>query len=57
MLLSLNIFYYRVSFDKYPIYYIKNNEMGGACSIYGGDHEFLQDFGEETSGKETSWKT
>ena len=29
------------------------NEMGGACSTYGGDEKCMQGFGGETGGKET----
>jgi len=28
----------------------------GACSTYGGDEMFILGFGEETYGKETTWK-
>jgi hypothetical protein len=34
---------------------IENNEMGGACSTYGGKE--IQDFGWETGGKATTWET
>ena len=27
---------------------IKKNEMGGACSAFGGSERHVQDFGEET---------
>ena len=30
---------------------------GGACSMYGGEERCIQGFGEETWGKETTWKT
>jgi hypothetical protein len=29
----------------------------GACSTYGGHEMFILGFGEETYGKETTWKT
>jgi len=36
---------------------IEKNEMGGACSTYGGEERRIQGFGGGTSGKETIWKT
>jgi len=36
---------------------IEKNEVGGTCSMYGGEEMCIQCFGEETSGKETTWKT
>jgi hypothetical protein len=36
---------------------IEKNEMGGAYSMYGGEEKCMQDFGGETSGKETAWET
>jgi hypothetical protein len=36
---------------------IEKNEMGGACSAYGGEERHLQDYGGETRRKETNWKT
>jgi hypothetical protein len=36
---------------------IEKNEMGGACSKYGGEKRCIQAFGGETGGKETIWKT
>jgi hypothetical protein len=36
---------------------IKKNEMGGACSMYGEEESWIQGFGGETWGKETTWKT
>ena len=41
-----------VSGDK-----IEKNEIGRACSAYGGEERRIQGFGGETSGKETTWKT
>ena len=35
----------------------KKNEMGGACSTYGGEERCIQGFGGETWGKETTWMT
>jgi hypothetical protein len=32
-------------------------EVDGACSTYGGGERCIQDFGGETRGKETTWKT
>jgi hypothetical protein len=32
---------------------IEKNEMGGACSAYGGGKRLIQGFGEKTWGKET----
>jgi hypothetical protein len=36
---------------------IEKNEIDGACSTYGGEERRIQDFDEETSRKETTWKT
>jgi hypothetical protein len=36
---------------------IEKNEMGGACSTYGGRERCVQDFGRETLGKQTTWET
>ena len=36
---------------------IKKNEMGGACSTYGGGERCAQGFGGETWGKETTGET
>jgi hypothetical protein len=36
---------------------IEKNEMGGACSTYGGEKMCMQGFGGETGGKETALKT
>jgi hypothetical protein len=36
---------------------IEKNEMGGACSAYGGEERRIQGFGGETRGKETTWET
>jgi hypothetical protein len=36
---------------------IEKNEMGGACSAYGGEEKRMQGFGGETLGKETTWET
>ena len=36
---------------------IEKNEMGGVCSTYGREERCKQDFGGETSGRETTWKT
>jgi hypothetical protein len=33
------------------------NEMGGACSTYGGEGRCIQGFVVETRGKETTWET
>ena len=35
----------------------EKNEMGGACSTYGGEERYIQDFGGETWEKETTWDT
>ena len=35
----------------------KKNDICGACSTYGGHKKCVQGFGEETCGKETTWKT
>jgi len=35
----------------------RKNEMGGAYSAYGGEERYIQGFGGETSGKETTWET
>ena len=36
---------------------IKKNEMGGTCSTYGGQERCIKNFGGQTRGKETTWKT
>jgi hypothetical protein len=36
---------------------MKKNEMNGEGSTYGGEERCIQDFGGETWGKETTWKT
>jgi hypothetical protein len=36
---------------------IEKNEMGGACSTYGGTDRCIPDFGGETWGKATTWET
>ena len=36
---------------------ITKNEIEGPCSMFGGEERCIQDFGEETRGKETTWNT
>jgi hypothetical protein len=36
---------------------IEKNELGGACSAYGGEERRIQGFGRESWGKESTWKT
>jgi hypothetical protein len=36
---------------------IEKNEKGGAGGTYGGERRHIQNFGEETGGKETTWET
>ena len=36
---------------------IEKNELGGACSAYGGEERCIQGFGGETWGKESTWET
>jgi hypothetical protein len=36
---------------------IEKNEMGGACSAYGGGETRVQGFGRETLRKDTTWDT
>jgi hypothetical protein len=36
---------------------IEKNEIGGACSTYGGEERYVQDIGGKIGGKETTWKT
>ena len=36
---------------------IEKNEMGVACSAYGGEERRIQGFGGKTWGKETTWET
>jgi hypothetical protein len=36
---------------------MKKNEMGGACSTYGGGERHVQGIGEEILGKETTGET
>ena len=35
---------------------IEKNEMGGACSVYGGEERRIQGFGGETERKENTWE-
>jgi hypothetical protein len=35
----------------------KDNEVGGACNKYGGKQRCIQSSGQETEGKDTTWKT
>jgi len=35
---------------------IKKKEMGGACGMCEGQERFIQGFGQENWGKETTWK-
>jgi hypothetical protein len=37
-------------------YQIKKTEMGGACSMYGGEEKCIKGFGGETGGKDITWK-
>jgi len=47
-----------VLLTKYrSVEYIEKNEMGVACSTYGGGERCMQGLGVETRGKETSWET
>jgi hypothetical protein len=39
------------------IYQIEINEMGGVCSMYGGEERYIRGFGGETQTKETIWNT
>ena len=36
---------------------IEKNEMGGACSAYGGEERRIEGFCGETWRKETTWET
>jgi len=36
---------------------IEEEEVGGTRSTYGGEGSCMQGFGDETRGKETTWKT
>ena len=36
---------------------IEKNEMGEACSAYGGEDRRTQSFGGETGGRDTTWET
>jgi hypothetical protein len=36
---------------------IEKNEMDMTCSTYGGEEKYIEGFGGETWGKETTWKT
>ena len=46
---------------SFTLYYsgdkIEKNEMGGACSDYGGEERCTQGFGGETRGKGSTWET
>jgi len=36
---------------------MQENEMGWACSAYGGEERLIPGFGGETGEKETTWGT
>ena len=36
---------------------IENNEMGRACSTYGGEERLIHGLGGETRSKGTTWET
>ena len=36
---------------------IKKNELGETCSTDGGQERCIKDFGGQSRGKETTWKT
>jgi len=38
----------RDNFTSLPSIFIEKNEMGGACSVYGGGEKLIQCFGGET---------
>jgi hypothetical protein len=42
---------------NYNYILFEENEMGGACSVYGGEKRRIQGLGRETRGKETTWET
>jgi len=35
---------------------IEKNELGWACSTYGEEERFIQGYGREIWGKETTWE-
>jgi hypothetical protein len=39
------------------VYLKEKNEVGGACSTYGGGESCVEGFGGETWRKETAWET
>ena len=43
--------------EYYSCDHNKKNEIGRACSTYGGQERCVQGFGGETCRKETTWKT
>jgi hypothetical protein len=45
------------SFPKYQGNEIKDDDMGGASNTYGREEKCVQNFGRETWGEETPWKT
>ena len=49
MICTLHKYYLGVQIEK--------NEIGGACSTYGGEERCIQSVGGKIGGKETTWKT
>jgi hypothetical protein len=45
---------YALYFSPDIIRVIKKNEIGRACSVYGGEERCIHDFGGETRGKEST---
>jgi hypothetical protein len=59
---GLSCYHFSPSVSSYITKYysgneIKKNEMGGACSTYGGKARSTQDFGAETWGKANTLET
>jgi len=49
MICTLHIYYLGVQIEK--------NEIGGACSTYGGEERCIQGVGGKIGRRETTWKT
>ena len=47
----------RVAFLQYCRHTVEKNEMGRACSAFGGEERCIQGFGGETWGKDVTWET
>ena len=58
---NLSIYYILYTYFWPTLYYsgshIKENEMGGTCGMYGWEEWWIEGFGGEIWGEETTWNT